>query len=180
VICLEEYDVNRNHLSPRLPSADEGVRLRVLCLGNDSLADDALGPEVARQLQQYGAPDVEIVDTPASGLSLLEHMLDAEHLVVVDTIQTAGGSVGTVRQFHDRDMRTPQGGSPHYVGIFEALKMARQLGLPVADDVLIVAVEAADCLTFGGAMCEAVRAAIPEVVRKVAAAIAARAGLEPD
>jgi hydrogenase maturation protease len=143
----------------------------VLCLGNESLADDALGHEVADQLQKFVSKDVEIVDTPESGIHLLDYVLNARRLAVVDTIQTGDVPVGTILHFPDGDMRAAQGGSPHYVGMFEALEVARRLGLPVADDVLILAVEAKDCLSFGKEMCPAVRSAIPELVRMVEAMI---------
>lgn len=152
-------------------SAERSVPLRVLCLGNESLADDALGHEVASRLQQFVSKDVEIVDTPESGLHLLDYLLNARQLTVVDTIQTGDAPVGTIFRFHDRDVRVAQGGSPHYVGMFEALEVARQVGLPVADDVLILAVEAKDCLSFGREMCPAVRSAVPELVRMVEAMI---------
>jgi len=172
--------VNRIRPNPRSPSTDKSVLLRVLCLGNDALADDALGPEVARQLQQCGSTEVEIIDSPVSGLSLLDYLLDTKHLVVIDTIQTGDVPVGTIHWFREGDGQTVQGGSPHYVGMFDALKMARQLGLPAADDVRIVAVEAGDCLSFGGAMCGAVRAAIPEVVGMVVAMIPALRNQSPE
>jgi hypothetical protein len=44
--------------------------------------------------------------------------------------------------------------------LFEALKLGRALGLAVPDNVTIIAVEPADCLTVGGNMHPSVHAAI--------------------
>jgi hypothetical protein len=41
------------------------------------------------------------------------------------------------------------------------------LGLPVAEEVVFLAVEAADCSTVGGTMHPAVRAAVSSIVRLV-------------
>jgi len=54
------------------------------------------------------------------------------------------------------------------VGIFEMLGLARILRLPAQQEVVILAVEASDCITVGGAMHPAVRAAVSLVVDLVA------------
>jgi len=53
------------------------------------------------------------------------------------------------------------------MGIFEALDLARHLGLRAARDVVIMAVESADCLTIGGEMDIRVKGAVPQVVHEV-------------
>jgi hydrogenase maturation protease len=139
-------------------------RVRFLCLGNDILADDALGLDVAAELRKRAYQGVEIVESMESGLHLLDCLLDVDRVVVIDTIQEGSAPPGTIYQLREDDVRTTSEGSPHYVGLFDALRMGRRLGMPVADEVLIVAVEAADCTTLGGDMHPAVRSAIPDVV----------------
>ena len=64
-------------------------------------------------------------------------------------------------------MQPVPGESPHYIGLFETLKLGRKLQLEVPQEVVIIAVEPADCLTVGGAMTPAVREAVPVVVNLV-------------
>jgi hypothetical protein len=59
---------------------------------------------------------------------------------------------------HQEDFRTTCGGSPHYIGLQEALSIVRTLHLSIAETVVVLAVEAADCSTLRGAMHAAVRA----------------------
>ncbi len=66
------------------------------------------------------------------------------------------------------DMKSTYGPSPHYVGLLETLQLAKELLLNVPKDVIILAVEAADCLTLGGKMNEAVRSAVGLVADLVA------------
>ena len=61
----------------------------------------------------------------------------------------------------EEDLPAARADCPHGVGLFDALALARKLGLPTPAEVEIIAVEAADCHTIGGAMHPAVRAAIP-------------------
>jgi hydrogenase maturation protease len=135
---------------------------RVLCLGNELLADDALGWVVAEQCKQLGGESVTY--TSATGFDLLDHLLDVSDLFVVDTIQTGAAEAGTIHVFQEEDLHAASGPSPHYVGLLETLALGRQLGLSVPKRVVIVAVEMADSLTIGGAMHAAVRAAVPVVV----------------
>lgn len=141
--------------------------MRILCLGNDLLADDSLGIIVAEQIRQLVPSNVEVISTAESGFHLLDYVLDTRRLVVVDTVVTGSAPPGTIYAFHDHELQVIPGGSPHYIGLNETLALARQLGLPVAEEVVFLAVEAADCLTLGGEVHPAVRAAIPGLIGMV-------------
>jgi hydrogenase maturation protease len=178
-------------------AADRPVR--VLCLGNDLIADDALGIVAARMLCRHladagsvrpagpafdsaaavhvfdhpRAGTVEVVETALTGMYLLEAVVGAARLIVVDTVVTGSAPPGTVDVLGEADFDgSPAGGSPHYVGLFEALDVARGLGLETPGEVVIVAVEAGDFFTVGGAMTPQVEAAVPQVVGSVLALLA--------
>lgn len=139
---------------------------RILCLGNPLLADDAFGFRVAEELRRAW-PQADIAETSAAGFDLLDLTLGASRLLVVDTFQTGAAPPGTVKVFRENDLQPEPGASPHYVGLFEALRLGKELALPVPQEVAIIAVEPADCRTVGGAMHPAVRAAIPAVLRLI-------------
>jgi hydrogenase maturation protease len=141
---------------------------RVLCLGNDLIADDAFGPAVARRLRELNIPQLEILETPETGFYLLDYLLDCDSLIVVDTI-CSGNIAGTIREIGESDIQAAQGCSPHYVGIFETLRIARQLGLGAPDSVTILCVEAGDLTTVGAPMTPAVEMAVPKAVQAIAA-----------
>lgn len=144
---------------------------RVLCLGNELLADDALGAVVAGQLRQLALPDTDVVFSEESGLRLLDYLQGPSLLVVVDTLASGQCPPGTVHVITERDISAPAGGSPHYLGLFEVLNLARALALPVPERVVIVTVEALDCLTIGGGLTPALQASVPRVVDTVAAIV---------
>jgi hydrogenase maturation protease len=150
-------------IEPRAPAP----ATRVLCLGNDILADDALGLVIADRLREFALPGIEIVSSVESGFHLLDHLLDIQVLVVVDTVQTGLAPPGTIYQLRPDEMHVAAGGSPHYVGLSETLALARRLGLPAAHDIVILAVECSDRLAVGGEMHPDVRAAIPPLLRKL-------------
>lgn len=146
--------------------------VRVLGLGNEILSDDAFGILAARRIGEM-YPQVDVVCTPESGFHLLDAVLGASRLIVVDTIQTRRAEPGTVYEVRENGLPFEPGGSPHRIGLFETLALARSLELPAPDDVTVVAVEAADCLTVGGPMDPRVEAAMPQVLGAVSAIIEA-------
>ena len=178
----------------------EGLRAgptRVLCLGNELVSDDAMGIVAARRLcrrlADVGAPVppgpsldhavtvrafelpraglVEVVATALTGMYLLESVVGAARLIVLDTVVTGASEPGTVGAQQEGDQAGPRGGTPHDIRRRGPLALAPALGLDVPDDVVIVAVEAGDYMTVGGAMTAPVEAAVPVVVERVMALI---------
>jgi hydrogenase maturation protease len=141
---------------------DAGVRL--LGLGSEILADDAFGILAARQvLETYGG-QIEVVFSSAGGFNLLDSVHGASRLIVLDTIFTGAAKPGTIHILREEQFDHITGGSLHYIGLFEILALGRQLELAVPQEVTIIAVEASDCTTVGGAMHPDVQAATPVVV----------------
>jgi len=144
--------------------------VRVLCLGNELLADDAFGNAVAEQLRLLFPASLDVVETPVSGFALIDYLPNVSCLLVVDTVQTGKAAPGTIHLVREGDIKSVSGCSPHYVGLFETLELARKLLPSVPQEVIILAVEAADCTTLGGAMHPAVQAAVPvalDLVREI-------------
>jgi hydrogenase maturation protease len=140
---------------------------RILCLGNDLLADDAVGLEVARRLEAAVPSSVEVVRSMESGLHLLDYFLGVPQVVVVDAIETGTVPPGTVLEFDLEDVDPAPGSSPHTLGLFDAHRIARELDLPVAERLDVICVEIADTRTMGADLHPAVAGAIPEMIERV-------------
>jgi hydrogenase maturation protease len=140
--------------------------VRLLGLGNEILADDAFGIQVAKEAQRRFPEQLEVVCSSASSFDLLDDVLGASRLLVVDTMITGRDKPGAVSVLTADRMR-PSAGSPHALGLFEVLAVGKRLGLPVPEEAIVIAVEASDCTTVGGAMHPDVQAAVPEVVELV-------------
>lgn len=143
------------------------MKIRVLCLGNPLVADDGFGPAVAARLRALRLPELEVVDSAESGFYLLDHLLDCRRLFVVDTVRRGDCPSGTVHEMEEGASPALVGSSPHYVGLFETLAVARRLGLSVPDEVRLLAVEAEDLETLGGPMTAPVAAAVENAVGRI-------------
>ena len=129
---------------------------RILCLGNEVLADDAFGWVATLELRRR-FPQLDVVFTTEAGFQLLDYLCDIQLLLVVDSIQTGNVPPGTLYVLRSSDIKTPFGTSPHYVGLLETIQLAKKLLQNVPENVIILAVEVMDCLTLGGEMLPAVR-----------------------
>jgi hydrogenase maturation protease len=142
--------------------------VRVLGLGNEILGDDAVGILAARSVAERFPPEeVEVVSSSESGLRLLDYLTDVSRLVVIDSVQTGRAAPGTIFVVREQDVRSAAGSTPHGTGLFDTLALARALGFKVPQEVTILAIETADCLTLGGEMHPEVAAAIPELVARI-------------
>src|ERR1035437_8757784 len=157
---------------------ESGV-VRLLGLGNEILADDAFGILVAHEVERRFQGRIEVAHSSAAGFDLMDHLLGARRLLVVYTIVTARAKPGAISVFTaDRVQPAAPGGSPHFLGLFEVLAVGKRLGLPVPEEMVVIAVEASDCTTVGGGMHPDVQSAIPEVVELVGR-ILANGSLDP-
>ncbi len=114
--------------------------------------------------------DVEdIVEEMKTALSSADNvdLRQGQFAKIIDTVKTGLAPPGTIYQLRPDEMQVVTGGSPHYIGLSETLALARRLKLPVADNVFILAVECSDCLTIGGEMHPAVRAAISPLLAEL-------------
>ena len=110
---------------------------------------------------------MDICCTAESGLHLSDRALGVRRLVVIATVQTGNAPAGTIYRFLGSELPRVHGASPHYVGLCEALALARELGFPVAEEVIVLAVETVDCLTLGAAMSNQVSSTVPQLVNMI-------------
>lgn len=154
---MESRGGQAQHATPR------PVRLKVLCLGNDLLGDDAFGL-IAGRLLRARCPELDVVESSASGLHLMDLITGCDELLVIDTIETGQNEPGTVSVLDESSLPHAPGATPHCTGLFDTLRLARTLGLEAPAKLTLITVEAADCRTIGGGMDWRVEAALDRVV----------------
>jgi hydrogenase maturation protease len=145
---------------------------RVLCLGNDLIADDGAGPAVAAELRRMGL-DAEIAESGWAGLALLDLVVGVDTLVVVDVAGTGKVPPGTVEVLSEADLSPGPAGAQHGLGLFEVLGLARSIGLAAPAEVFVVVIEAGDLGGIGMPMTAEVAAAVPRAAARVGELLAA-------
>jgi hydrogenase maturation protease len=150
------------------------MKTLVLGLGNPILTDDGVGIHVVRAVASRCSPFNGVVFAEASvgGLRLLDLLAGYERAIMVDAIQTRGGQPGKIYRLGPGDVQASlHSASTHDVSLPGALALGRRLDMVLPDDkdLIILAVEVEDVLTFGEACTPAVTRAIPRAVEIVLA-----------
>jgi len=139
-------------------------RIVVLGLGNDILADDAVGLVAARFLRRHYADEIEVVEAAESGLALLDFLEGRSHALLLDAILTGRHPAGTVLEFSRDDFPDARSSSSHYAGIPEVLGLAECLNVPVPTDLCILAMEVKDLYHLREGLSAPVEQALPAYV----------------
>ena len=149
------------------------MKTLVLGLGNPILTDDGVGIHVVRAAAaQCQRDDVTFAEASVGGLRLLDVIVGYERIIMVDAICTPDGKPGDIHRLHPNDLRASlHSGSTHDLSLPGALALGRGMGmvLPADEDIVIIAIETEDVLTFGESCTPAVTAAIPHAVKAVLA-----------
>lgn len=146
-------------------------RSLVVCIGNDLVADDAVGHALYHLLTATGlGKDVRVCLLGVGGMAVVDELEGEELLIVVDAVQF-GADPGTVHvldwdQIPVSEMRPVSG---HGIGVREALQVSQKLypeKTPQA--IYLVGVEGICFNTVGAGLSPLVQAALPRAVEEIA------------
>jgi hydrogenase maturation protease len=142
------------------------VKTLVLGVGNTVLCDDGVGIRVAAEVAKLVSdPAITVAEACDGSLTLLEIFLGYDHVVLIDAIQTEGGTPGDVYELGPEDFCSARHlSSPHQVDFATALDLGKALGLPIPSRIDVVAVEAGDVTSFREGCTPEVEKAIPVAV----------------
>ena len=148
------------------------ARALVVCIGNELVADDAVGHAVFTQLTEQGLPgNVRLEYCGVGGIALLELLTGQEELmIVVDAVQL-GEPVGTVRLWPWDELPVLEGGSAisaHGIGLKDTLAIGQTLYPErMPNRILLVGIEGRCFDQLGAAMTPEVAAAVPLAVAAI-------------
>jgi len=139
----------------------------ILGIGNLLWADEGFGVRALEALQRnYAFPDnVRLLDGGTQGIYLVQHIREAQILVVFDAVDY-GLPGGTLKRVEDAEVPRFLGAkkvSLHQTGFQEVLAMAEMLG-DYPDHLLLVGVQPVELDDYGGSLRAAVKAQIEPAI----------------
>lgn len=144
-------------------------RALVVCIGNELVADDAVGHAIFTQLVQSGLPDtIRLEYCGVGGIALLELLTGQDELLlVVDAVQL-GAAPGTIQIWSWNELPTIAEGnaiSAHGIGLKDTIS----IGLTLYPErmpkrILLVGIEGRCFDQLGSPMTPAVAASVPTAV----------------
>ncbi|MCR5846333.1 MAG: hydrogenase maturation protease [bacterium] len=145
-------------------------RICVICIGNILLADEGVGPAIAkRMIERYEFPEnVSVEDCACMGLALLPEFEENDLLVVVDAVDGTGEPAGTVFRFSPDDIdRSHVIHSAHDMRFSDVRDAAKMLGYEVEGICVGVQVEDISPAEFEIGLSESVESALPLAIQTV-------------
>lgn len=144
-------------------------KVLLLGIGNPLLTDDGIGIVAAREISEKNLAGVDFEEATASGIEVMEMMLDYEKVVVVDAIMWPDHLPGEVMRLEEKDFsHTVHGSSPHGVNISTAIALGRQTSPDrMPKEIVFYAMQAEDVSTFSEKMTQKVKEHLPKLIALV-------------
>ena len=141
----------------------------ILGLGNDILMDDGIGPKLAWHLEKtFPFPNIKYETCAIGGMELIELIRDYKHVVIIDAIKTLCGVPGSVYYLTPANFKeTLHISHMHDISFLTALKLAKELDIPVTEKIDIIAIEIIEDLTLGNDFTLPVQAKYEEIKKEV-------------
>jgi len=159
------------------------MKTLIIGLGNPILGDDGVGWKIAQEVERRlppspagrgagGEGEVRVECFSLAGISLMEHMLGYQRVILIDSLNTgkyAQGEVVTFSLDSLTDLLHGHSASAHDLSLKGALKLGRSMGadLPSDEDIQVIAIEAAHVYDFTEELTPEVAAAVPKAVELV-------------
>jgi hydrogenase maturation protease len=143
------------------------MNILLLGIGNVLWADEGFGVRVIERLQKgYRFPDqVKVMDGGTQGVYLVEHVQEADILIVFDAIDY-DLQPGTLKRIENDDVPNFLGAkkmSLHQTGFQEVLAMAQMLGR-YPEHMLLIGVQPEELDDYGGSLRPIVKAQIQPAI----------------
>ena len=156
---IQELKANFNKPIRFREKFEGALPLQNLCLPLSFEGEGDEGGEVDKQSHK---PDLTLVESSASGLSLLDLITGYDKLIIIDAIKTEGGEAGKIYRLGEDNLGAIRhSASPHDVNLATALELGRKLGAALPQQIIIFAIEVVDVTTFSEKCTPEVEKAIP-------------------
>jgi len=123
----------------------------VLGIGNDILTDDGIGPKIVNDLKTLErSPELIFETTTLGGLEILEIIKEYKKVIIIDAIRTIDGNPGEIFFFTPDDFKeTLHLSNLHDINFLTALELGKKLGIPLPEEIHIIAIEIVEDQVFG-------------------------------
>ncbi len=143
------------------------TKILIIGLGNPICSDDAVGITTGAMLYERvkDIANVSFCESAGSGFDLLSMIINYERVIIIDSIQTSQGEIGELYLIDSAS--SPSNSSFHSMGIFEQLKLGREMNLPLPEKISVYGIEVRDPYTFGEGMTEGMEQAVVKAVEEI-------------
>lgn len=158
------------------------MRVSIICIGNELLMDDGVGPACARYLlSRYRFPaEVNVLDRACMGMAIISDLRECDFALVLDAVDVPGAQPGQIFSFEPEDVApTPAGmTSLHDVRFADVLGSAGFLGIECRGHCFGIQAQNMSPSEFMRALTPKVAAAVPLLARAAVQYLHAELGMQ--
>lgn len=160
----------------REPLIRQYKHILILGVGNLLLSDEGVGVHVAQRMMHMDLPpEVDVVEGGTDGFGLVNVILEADRMILIDAVK-GGGQPGSIYRF-DIDDCPPYPDlfktSVHQISILEVINLSGLIGS--TPQTTIIGVEP-HCLDMGMKLSPQIEAKIPKVIQIIKEEVEASLG----
>lgn len=137
----------------------------VLGIGNTIVRDDGVGIYISRLLKKsLHHPDLEIKETYFSGMIYVDMLEEFDLAFIIDSIKLENETIGKVYKIEHGEIeykKNPQ--SLHLFTLWDAISLARKIGLKMPDNIVIYGVNVLDNTVFDECLSPEIRNAMQTI-----------------
>lgn len=149
------------------PTPNDQKKIVVLGVGNLLLSDEGIGVHVVNKLMEMALPpEVEVTEGGIDGLGLMNVVVRADRLIVIDAVK-GGGPPGSIYRFGIEDLTTAPHVykmSVHEIGILEVIRLSGLVGQTPKTTVIGVEPKS---LEMGMELSPEIQAKVPRIIELV-------------
>jgi hydrogenase maturation protease len=147
------------------------MKTLIIGLGNPALGDDGVGWKVARDVCRSLTTDarVQVDCLSLGGIGLMEHLIGYDHVILVDAFKMDApvGSVSVLNLDQLPNYSAFHIHGAHDVSLQKAIKMGREMGAHLPEDVMVVGIAIEQISEFAEDLSPTVAKVVPFVVNIV-------------
>ena len=147
------------------------AELIILGMGNKLFGDDGIGIVIAQKLKEYfkGVDSIYVEESNWGGFRIIDLLSGYKNAIVVDAIQTGKHfSPGYIHQFNYTDLiHSTRMVSFHDINFATAVEFAKQLDIPMPQNIIIYAIEVTEINTLTELISPKVYNSINDCINKV-------------
>ena len=142
----------------------------ILGIGNELLTDDAIGPFLIHELEEYfkSNPQIKFETACCGGLQILETIVGYKKVILIDAIKSKNGKLGEVLLLSPEDFEeTSNLSSLHDLSFLDALKLGKHLDFKMPQEIKIIAIQIFEDRMIHDQFSNELKSVYPEVLMKV-------------
>jgi hydrogenase maturation protease len=153
----------------------------ILGMGNKLFGDDGVGIVIAEKLKVFLAdiPQIKVEETNWGGFRIIDLLSGYKTAIIIDALRTGKEPAGFIHKLDYKDLiHSVRMVSFHDVNFATAVEFAREINIPMPEDISVYAVEINESDYFSEELTKEVDATVDVCIQKILNEINERYGIE--